>query len=236
MIPIADNPGRRVIFPYVNLGIILLNILVFLYQVSLPEPQLERFIDRYAIIPAELVRNLNSPSELLTVFTAMFMHGGLLHLGGNMVYLWVFGDNVEDAMGHVGYLIFYLLCGIAATVAQVVVTPNSLVPNVGASGAIAGILGAYLVLFPHSGVRTIVLLGPFILLPTIGAVFLIGFWALLQFLSGFASFGMVSEGGGIAYFAHIGGFIAGLILARPFARYLDRARQIMPYYREYSGR
>ncbi len=234
MIPISDDPGRARIFPFVNIALILANIAVFVYMVTLPEGRFEAFVDRYALIPAELVRNPTSPSELLAVLTAMFMHGGLLHIASNMLYLFIFGDNVEDAMGHFGYLVFYVLCGIIASVAQILVNPGSSVPNVGASGAIAGVLGAYLILFPNSGVRTLILLPffPFILWPRIAAIVVIGLWAIGNIIAGFQTFGMPSElaqdVGGVAYFAHIGGFIAGLLFARPFARHLDEARSKIP--------
>lgn len=230
MLPLTDDPGVRRTFPFINVAVIVANFAVFSYELSLPQGAFELFVERYAVVPADLIAHLGAPGELLTIFTAMFMHGGIAHVGFNMLYLWVFGDNVEDAMGHLGYAVFYLLAGVIATIAQVAVDPGSQVPNVGASGAIAGVLGAYLVLFPGSRVKTLIMIGIIPFFPTFAAVLVIGFWALTQFLAGFASFGLPSEGGGVAYFAHIGGFLTGLVLAKPFGRYVNRARGNIPLY------
>ena len=231
MIPISDDPGRRGTMPVINTLILGANIAVFVYQfLLLPPLAAERFLFQNALIPARLSANPLSVDAWLTVFTAMFMHGNLIHIASNMLYLYIFGDNIEDAMGHVGYLVFYLVCGVLATIAQVMVDPRSTVPNVGASGAIAGVLGAYLLLFPHARVKTVIFLGIIPFFPTFAAVVVIGFWAVVQFLSGFSTLGLPSEGGGVAYFAHIGGFVAGLVLARVFARNLGRAREHIPMY------
>jgi membrane associated rhomboid family serine protease len=149
----------------------------------------------------------------------MFMHGGFLHIASNMLYLWVFGDNVEDRFGHLGFLIFYLAAGVVASLTHIFMNMGSQIPSVGASGAIAGVLGAYLVMFPGASIRTLVFLGPFILLPRISAIFLIGFWFLSQAFAGLASLGATSEQtSGVAVWAHIGGFIAGIVLVPLFRR------------------
>ena len=178
----------------------------------------EWFQTQYSLIPAELLSGRDLPPSIpiflwLTVLTSMFLHGGILHLLGNMLYLWIFGDNVEDAMGSVRFLAFYLLCGIVAALAQIAIGPGSSIPMVGASGAIAGILAAYLMLFPKSRVLTLVPLFFFLRLVAVPAVFLLGFWFLWQVIAGVGSFG---SSGGVAFFAHIGGFIAGLFLVFPF--------------------
>jgi membrane associated rhomboid family serine protease len=158
------------------------------------------------VVPRRLIQNPGG--DFITVFTSMFMHGGWLHLGGNMLYLWIFGDNVEDRFGHAKFTVFYLLCGIAATLAQVAFSAGSNVPNLGASGAIAGVLGAYLVLFPRGSVR--VLMGRGVV--PMPALIVIGLWIVLQFISGIGSITQSAETGGVAYMAHIGGFVAGLVL------------------------
>jgi membrane associated rhomboid family serine protease len=189
----------------VTYALIVINVLFFLVELSSGDA----FIQRWSVVPARLLAN--PVADFITIFTAMFMHGGWMHLLGNMLYLWIFGDNVEDRLGHARYLIFYLLCGIAATFAQVFVDPSSNVPNLGASGAIAGVLGAYLLMFPRGSVR--VLMGRGVI--PMPALIVIGFWAVLQFLSGFGAIVSTEQtsGGGVAYMAHVGGFIAGLILA-----------------------
>jgi len=156
----------------------------------------------------------NQKSPVLSVLTAMFLHGSLLHLLGNMLYLWIFGDNVEDSFGHLKFLIFYLLCGIAATLAQLAFSTGSNVPNLGASGAIAGVLGAYILLFPRAQVTTLIPIFVFITIREIPAVIVLGFWFVLQLFTGVASVGIpeAQNAGGVAYFAHIGGFVAGMIL------------------------
>mgnify|MGYP001162070055 CR=1 FL=1 len=201
MIPIGDDNSRRQIVPVVTYAIIALNALMFYLELSQGEP----FIMKWSFIPGEFTQN--PAGEAITIFTAMFMHGGWMHILGNMLYLWIFGDNVEDSFGHIPYLIFYLVTGIAATLAQLFVDPNSMIPNLGASGAIAGVLGAYLVLYPRGTVR--VIFGR--MLTNMPALIVIGLWALLQLVSGMGSItGAASDG--VAYMAHIGGFIAGLIL------------------------
>ncbi len=210
MFPIGDEHNGRRLTPYVNYTLIAINILVFLVEVSLSERDLVDFIFRWGTIPADV----SEGRELVTLVTAIFLHGGWLHLAGNMLFLWVFGDNIEDTLGHVSYLVFYLLCGLAASSLQVLVDSESRIPIVGASGAIAGVLGAYLILFPHGNIRTVFLFVfiPFIVL--IPAWIQIGLWALTQFFYGYAALDVDTRAtsGGVAYFAHIGGFVAGIVL------------------------
>ena len=205
MIPIGDDDSARRTTPVVTYVLIAINLLIFFLELSAGDA----FIERWSVVPRRLLAN--PVADFITVFSAMFMHAGWMHLLGNMLYLWIFGDNVEDRLGHTKYLIFYLLCGIAATFAQVLVDPRSNVPNLGASGAIAGVLGAYLLMFPRGGVR--VLMGRGII--NMPALIVIGFWAVLQFLSGFGAIATTEQtsGGGVAYMAHVGGFVAGLVLA-----------------------
>jgi membrane associated rhomboid family serine protease len=186
---------------------------VFLYQVSLGE-ELLPFVERYAVIPARLLGGgFPHAGELLTPVTAMFLHGGWFHMLGNMLYLYIFGDNVEDTLGHGGFLAFYLACGVASFAAQVLFHPASAVPNLGASGAIAGVLGAYFVRFPRARVVTLLPLFVVFTLVEVPAVVFLGLWFLFQFLSGAASLGRASAtSGGVAWWAHIGGFVAGAII------------------------
>ena len=181
----------------------------------------EEFVFSYGFVPGEFLSGTDLPPVIglplwITLFSAMFIHGGLLHLLGNMLYLWIFGDNVEDAMGHGKFLVFYLLCGLIATAAQTLISPHSAVPQIGASGAIAGVLAAYFMLFPYSRVLTLVPIFFFIRLIRIPAVILLGFWFLFQLISGAGAIG--ESGGGVAFFAHIGGFVAGGILVFIFRR------------------
>ena len=205
MIPLGDDNSARRITPIVTYALIVINVLFFLVELSSGDA----FIQRWSVVPQRLLAN--PIGDFITVFTAMFMHGGWMHLIGNMLYLWIFGDNVEDRLGHARYTVFYFLCGIAATFAQVLVDPNSNIPNLGASGAIAGVLGAYLLMFPRGNVR--VMMGRSII--PMPALIVIGFWAVLQFICGFGAITTTEQtaGGGVAYMAHVGGFVAGLILA-----------------------
>lgn len=223
MIPLRDaNPTRR--SPVVTLGLIGASVAVFIYELGVQadggDRALLRFYLEYGVVPARLsaafaAGDLVSPA-VLAVFTSMFVHGGWLHLLGNMLYLWIFGDNVEDRLGRGLFLVFYLVGGVAAALTQWAIDPASEVPLVGASGAIAAVLGAYLVLFPHARVLSLVLVGFFYQLVAVPAVLVLGFWFLLQLLNGVLSLGMPSAGGGVAFFAHIGGFVAGVVLALPF--------------------
>jgi len=205
MLPIGDDDSARRTVPVVTLILIALNAIVFLLELNGGDA----FIDRWAFVPS---RFLADPlGEFLTIFTSMFMHAGWLHLGGNMLYLWIFGDNVEDRLGHGLYIIFYILCGIAATLAQFLFTTQSSVPNVGASGAIAGVLGAYMLMFPRGRVNVLVGRG----VVAMSAVAVIGFWILIQVFSSIGEITASSQtgsGGGVAYMAHIGGFVAGMLL------------------------
>lgn len=202
MFPIGDDNNTRRGVPLVTYALIVLNVLFFLVELSGGEP----FILQWAFVPSRFLAN--PVGDLLTLFTSMFMHGGWVHLGGNMLYLWIFGDNVEDRLGHGKYLVFYLLCGLAATFAQLAFSLGSNIPNLGASGAIAGVLGAYLVMFPQGRVR--VLQGQRVI--PMPALIVIGFWFVLQLFSGIGSIANIADTGGVAYMAHIGGFIAGFVL------------------------
>ncbi len=211
MIPLRDNiPSHRT--PVVTVGLIAANILVYVSQLMLPRLEAVQFIHLYGLIPLEISGGyllVPHPVPLYaTVFTSMFVHGGLFHLGGNMLYLWIFGDNVEDRIGRLKFLVFYLLSGLAAAAAQIWTDPVSKIPMVGASGAISGVLGAYLFLFPHARVLTFIPLGFFYRLVEIPAVIVLGFWIIVQVLNGVGTLGV--QVGGVAWFAHIGGFVAGL--------------------------
>ena len=202
MLPLGDDDSARRTFPLVTYALIVLNVLFFFVELSGGDA----FIARWAFVPSRFLANAGA--YFLTIFTSMFMHAGWLHLGGNMLYLWIFGDNVEDRFGHLKYLIFYLLCGVAATFAQMAFSMGSDVPNLGASGAIAGVLGSYIFMFPQEQVR--VLIGRTV--TPVSALIVIGAWIVLQFFSGVASIASAADTGGVAYMAHIGGFIAGLVL------------------------
>lgn len=222
MIPLKDdNPTQS--FPAVTLALIAANVAVFAWELLLPAPERQQMIVQMAVIPHEITRG---PLHLnlilhngLTLLTAMFLHGGLLHLGGNMLYLWIFGNNIEDVVGHVRFLVFYLLCGLAGSFAQVAAHPASRVPMIGASGAIAGVLGAYLVLFPAARVLTLFFLFYFVRVVPIPALIVLGIWLLIQLVSAGGA-----AGGGVAWFAHIGGFVTGLALIVPFRRRRPKGR------------
>lgn len=222
MIPLKDkNPTR--LFPYVNIAIIVVNAIVFAFEVS-QGSAIDGFIRRFAVVPSEIVASLEGAGlsivPLRSLFTSMFLHAGWLHLGGNMLYLWVFGDNIEDKLGHARYVFFYLLCGVLSSVLYIYVDPHSTVPTIGASGAISGVLGAYLLLFPKARVLTVIPIFIFLQFVELPAILILGFWFVLQFFSGLASLGYgASEGGGVAWWAHIGGFVAGLILILPLRKY-----------------
>lgn len=210
MIPVSDDVRARR-FPIVNVSIIIACTLIFFYEITLSPFDLNRFFNDYAVIPAALDAWWQDPDGVRvpsTVISAAFLHGGWLHLGGNMIYLWVFGDNVEDALGHIAYLAFYLVSAVGAVGLQVAFTIDSTVPMLGASGAIAGVLGGYLVLYPR--VRVDVLLFPFLL--PIQAFWLIIFWFILQLISGVATIGDTSASSGVAFWAHVGGFLTGLAI------------------------
>lgn len=229
MVPLRDeNPTQTT--PYVTYGLIAINILVFLYELTLAPPQLERFFHLTAIVPRELTASfsgvlVNQPiPEWSTLVTSQFLHGGFLHIAGNMLFLWIFGNNVEDKLGHIKFLIFYLACGVLAGLTQWFFSPGSPVPSLGASGAIAGVLGAYILRFPNA--RILTLFGYFFLY--VPAYFFLGWWFIQQALYGVVSLNAPAnigmQGGGIAYWAHAGGFIFGAILGPLLGLFSDRSR------------
>ena len=206
MLPIGDDDSGRRTIPVVTYGLVALNILFFFVELAGGDA----FITKWAFVPTRFLAN--PVADVLTIFSSMFMHAGWLHLGGNMLYLWIFGDNVEDRFGHIKFIVFYLLCGIAATFAQLIFSLGSNVPNLGASGAIAGVLGAYILLFPQGKIR--VLQGQGMI--QVSALIVIGLWIGLQLFSSVASITSTTATGGVAYMAHVGGFIAGLVLTLVF--------------------
>lgn len=222
MFPLQDTVQSRS-FPVVNWMLIALNVFIFFVLLSLG-PLAEVYVTIFGLVPARLL-TYPGPLEFLTLFTSMFLHGGWAHLISNMMALYIFGDNVEDRMGSGRYLLFYLLCGLAAAFVHIAFNPNSLIPTVGASGAISGVLAAYLILFPTARVITLV---PLFFLPwfvEIPAVFYLGFWFVSQLLNGILTIvAGVQAFGGVAWWAHVGGFLAGLVLVRPFVshRYIRR--------------
>ncbi len=214
MIPLKDDiPSARL--PVVTIALVAINCLVYLYLKSLGGAGYEGALFRLGTIPYEITHGVQLNPEgafpiPLTLFTAMFLHGGFLHLAGNMLYLWIFGDNIEDRLGHVKFFVFYILSGVAASLLFVLTSPQSQIPMVGASGAIAGVLGAYMITFPKARILTLVFFGFFIRVTPIPALFLLGFWFLFQLLYALPSIGSASSG--VAFFAHVGGFLAGIIL------------------------
>jgi len=214
MLPLKDDvPSRS--FPWVTIFLILLNSSAFLWEVFLGSAA-QGFIENYAVVPRSIL-SLGLP-RFHTLLTSMFLHGGWGHIIGNMLYLWIFGDNVEDCLGRFRYLLFYLLCGIVASFAHIVTSAGSTVPTIGASGAISGVLGGYLLLYPRAGVWTFIFFGFFIRMIKVPAFLVLGFWILLQLLQGVASLPQADAGGGVAWFAHIGGFFAGLALVKVFQK------------------
>ncbi len=214
MFPLYDeNPTR--ITPFLTYGLIGMNVIVFLHEVSLSNAQLEQFFELYAVVPQELTTNWSG--EWTTLFTSQFLHGGWWHLISNMVYLWVFGNNIEDRLGHLKYLFFYLTCGALAALCQWFIGMNSDIPSLGASGAISGVLGAYLIWFPQARITTLIFLGFFITTINVPALVIIGIFFIQNLISGFASLQaaakMSVESGGVAYWAHLGGFVFGTIFA-----------------------
>ena len=215
MIPLRDdNPTR--ITPYMTYFLILVNILVFLFQFLLG-PNNEAFVYQFALIPAN-VTSLVSLGAVFNIFTSMFMHAGLAHIGGNMLYLWIFGDNVEDRLGSFKYLIFYIIGGFVASVTHILTNPGSQIPTVGASGAIAAVLGAYLVLYPSQKVLTLIPLGFWMRMTMLPASLVLGLWFVLQLFQGVISLGMPDDIGGVAFWAHIGGFVSGVVLGWLFKK------------------
>src|SRR6266481_9685018 len=228
MIPFRDNIPSRT-FPLINISIIVTNVLVFFYELSLGGRGLDRLITHYGVVPAAVLAwprsDLALGAVVIPFFTSMFLPGGWLHLIGNMWYLWIFGDNVEDRLGHFSYLIFYLLCGVGAGIAHTVLNAGTTVPSVGASGAIAGVLGAYVVSYPFARVLTLVPIFIFLQVIEIPALVVLGFWFIMQFFSGTAALttSTNASSGGVAWWAHVGGFVIGIILVGLFPR-KDRPR------------
>lgn len=217
MIPYKDdNPTR--IFPFVTIGLIAINTIVFILQIISPADPRQTVL-AYGAIPNYLLtfKDVQPIHPVLTVFTSMFMHGGLLHLGGNMLYLWIFGNNIEDRLGHMRFIIFYILCGVAAAYSHAITEPSVMIPMVGASGAVSGILGAYLLLFPHARVHTLIFIFFYVHVIRLPALFVIGFWIVIQFINGILSKGVATKGG-VAWFAHIGGFIFGILMIKIFLK------------------
>lgn len=202
MLPIGDEEASRRLFPVVTYALIALNFLVFFLELINGDP----FIEQWSFIPSRFLAN--PAGDFVTIFTSMFMHAGWLHIGGNMLYLWIFGDNVEDWFGHLPYLMFYLLCGVAATFAQLAFSIGSTIPSLGASGAIAGVLGAYIVLFPE---RRITVLFDYGGVGQVPAIIVIGLWFILQLFSEIGSIAATTDTGGVAYMAHVGGFVIGVL-------------------------
>jgi membrane associated rhomboid family serine protease len=212
VIPLSDASRRPRRFPVVTAAVILVNVIVFLLELTGGEP----FVMRWSVIPADIVAG----RRLVTILTAMFMHAGWTHILGNMVFLWAFGPEVEDAMGRLRYLAFYLLSGLVASLAQIAAMPGSTVPNLGASGAIAGVMGAFLVTYPRDRLRAVLLIGWFVRITIVPAALLIGLWFLIQLFSQASTVaGVKTGGGGVAYMAHVGGFVFGLITGRIFERF-----------------
>jgi membrane associated rhomboid family serine protease len=224
MLPLWDDlPTKK--FPLITVAIIVLNTIVYLYEASLGE-KFTQFIYAMGLIPFEITHHTDllptGPSIIyLTIFTSMFMHGSIIHLLGNMLFLWIFGNNVEEYLGRVNFIIFYLVCGLSAAFTQIFFNPNSTMPMVGASGAIAGVLGAYLLLYPRARVTTVIIFGFFIRLIKIPAVVVLSFWIIYQFLYGISSLAVKTGEGGVAWFAHIGGFIGGIILIKLFKLFIE---------------
>ena len=235
MLPLKDDVRTRS-FPAVSVSLIAVNAVIYLYEfflwfepptpgrLPLGEQLYAQFVAEFGLIPCRFgdvcPMNLETalagaPAPTLTIFTSMFVHGGLLHVGGNMLYLWIFGKNVEDSMGHGRFVAFYLVCGLAAAAAQYLQNPASAIPMVGASGAVSGTLGAYLLLHPHARIWTLVAFGFFVRVIPVPALVVLGFWVVLQFANGVFTFGR-GDTGGVAFLAHLGGFVAGLLLINVF--------------------
>ncbi|HSQ27719.1 MAG TPA: rhomboid family intramembrane serine protease [Anaerolineales bacterium] len=234
MIPIRDTITSKT-FPLFNWLLIVANTLVFLFEISLSPQTLEQFINSFGVIPQQLSllrpwALVDNPTPLVTLLTHMFLHGGWVHFLSNMWILFIFGDNVEARMGHGRYLVFYLLGGIIAGITQAVIAPASNIPAIGASGAIAGVLGAYLVLFPHSRVVTLVPIFFFFWFIDIPAIFYLGFWFISQIFSGLMSLPTAGLVGGVAWWAHIGGFAYGIFLHRLFVKRIPKVN----YYQSYN--
>ena len=214
MIPLRDlNPTRRV--PVITVIFIAINVLVFLYEQTLSERGLTRLFLQYGVVSSRFFDGNITLNDGLTLITSMFLHGGWLHVGGNLLYLWIFGNNIEDRLGAFRFSVFYFLTGLVAAALQVIIEPSSRLPMIGASGAIAGVLGGYIVLFPRARVQTLIFFFIFVQVVSVPASLLLGWWFLIQLFNGVMSLGDYAQGG-VAFFAHIGGFIAGAVLIRLF--------------------
>ena len=234
MVPLSDdNLARKT--PYITYVIIGINIWVFWHQINLPESDINQFFQLFAVVPKSLSESFQgintNPTfpEQWTLITSQFLHGGFLHLAGNMLYLWIFGNNVEDRLGHFRYLLFYLACGALAALSQWYFSPQSPIPIVGASGAIAGVMGAYIIRFPHAQILTLIPLGFFITTIRLPAIFFLGFWFAQQAFFSFASLNLLGDSaavqsGGVAYWAHAGGFVFGIILGPLLGLFYNRDR------------
>lgn len=215
LMPLGDDDSGLRIVPVVTIALIILNVIIFV--VELMQSDIQNFFMKWAVVPLEYAQFQDLSPTIpfpfwVTLLTSMFLHGGLMHVGGNMLYLWIFGDNVESAMGSIKFIIFYVVCGLAASLAHIVLNTGSEIPSLGASGAISGVLGAYIVLFPHQKVR--VLVGRQV--TQMPALIVIGLWIILQFISGVGQLAQTEQTGGVAYAAHVGGFLAGLGLVWVF--------------------
>jgi membrane associated rhomboid family serine protease len=219
MFPIGDDREVGGSAALVVMGLVALNVVAFLFELAQPsQGALQSFIQAWGVVPHEYVVRHDLPPTIpvpfwSTLFTSMFLHAGWAHLGGNMLYLWIFGDNLERVMGHGRFIVFYLICGIAAGLAQIFASAASNIPSLGASGAISGVLGGYLVLFPRNRVRVLTRSG----IASVPAIVVLGLWVVIQLISGIGSIANTAESGGVAYMAHIGGFVAGLLLVKPMA-------------------
>jgi membrane associated rhomboid family serine protease len=223
VIPLRDSIRSRT-FPFVNLTLIALNVAVWFYELSLG-PRLEGFIQTFAVVPANYSHfsPLAMGEQIIPLFSSMFIHGGWLHIIGNMMFLYIFGDNVEDRVGHLRYIVFYLLCGLVASTTHIIVNPTSTLPTVGASGAIAGVLGAYMLLYPKARVKALVPIFILLHVVEVRSFFFLGFWFLFQFL--YARFASGGDAGGVAWWAHIGGFVAGTVLIWGFRKRRRRSKR-----------
>ncbi len=221
MIPIRDhNPSGR--FPSINYLIIGINVLVFAFMFLMPENLMENFVLDYALVPSLVTQGQN----LKTLLTSLFLHGGLGHIFGNMLFLNIFGDNLEDRLGHIKYLLFYLFCGLGASFLQIAINPGSQIPNLGASGAIAGIMGGYLVLFPKNRIDILFSYGLFLRETSVPAYFMLFYWFLAQLFSGVGSLALPSDMGGVAFFAHVGGFLTGYLTINFFKNRLSKSGSV----------
>ncbi len=230
MVPLNDdNPTR--ITPFVTYVLIAINVLVFLHEIQLSPPELEQFFRTWAVVPARLTESFRgeiSPTVWVTLITSQFMHGGVLHIGGNMLYLWIFGNNIEEKLGRFKYIVFYLTCGVLASLAQWLFSQTSEIPSLGASGAIAGVMGAYIIRFPKARILTILPIFFYITVIRIPAYVFLGIWFVQQAFYGVASLNVPSnvgmESGGVAYWAHAGGFAFGALLGLMFGLFSDQNR------------